>query len=136
MLLLIRILANSILRFHITGPGTRLNLRSKIKSINHQSIMMMTYHHISWPHLWLLNASPVGARLPASDLRVLMGSYKRRPYASRNSCFELFFFSLFLSLLVAVTLTDPLGLCTDILHSLTSGTIVIIRLGPVLDFPL
>ena len=37
MLLLIRILANSILRFHITGPGTRLNLRSKIKSIN-QSI--------------------------------------------------------------------------------------------------
>ena len=46
-----------------------------------------------------------------------------------------FFFSLFLSLLVAVTLTDPLGLCTDIQHSLTSGTIVI-RLGPVLDFPL
>ena len=28
-------------------------------------------------------------------------------YASRNSCFELFFFSLFLSLLVAVSLTDP-----------------------------
>ena len=34
MLLLTRILANSTLRFHITGPGTRLNLRSKIKSIN------------------------------------------------------------------------------------------------------
>ena len=34
MLLLIRILANSTLRFHITEPGTRLNLRSKIKSIN------------------------------------------------------------------------------------------------------
>ena len=39
MLLLIRILANSTLRFHITGPGTRLNLRSKIKSIN-QSIII------------------------------------------------------------------------------------------------
>ena len=38
MLLLIRILANSILRFHITGPGTRLNLRSKIKSINQSSL--------------------------------------------------------------------------------------------------
>ena len=28
-------------------------------------------------------------------------------YASHSSCFELFFFSLFLSLIVAVTLTDP-----------------------------
>ena len=36
------------------------------------------------------------------------------PYASRNSCFELFFFSLFLSQLVAVTRTDPYALIYSI----------------------
>ena len=44
MLLLIRILANAILRFHITGPGSRLNLRSN--KIN-QSIMSDTANHAS-----------------------------------------------------------------------------------------
>ena len=57
MLLLIRILANSILRFHITGPGTRLNLRSKIKS-NNQSLSRWTGTHLN-------SVTSEGARISA-----------------------------------------------------------------------